>query len=84
MKVKELIKWLKIRNQNDFVGILDLGQDSGDWIDLQKGNFDSGDIANLKILTFDEVIKRIKQDNSKEYAEEILKEFKEKYKNEKI
>jgi hypothetical protein len=80
MKVKELIRWLKTKNPNDFIGELDYGQDSGDWMDLQKRKFDGRDMGNLKILTFNQVIKRIKKDHSKDYAELYLKEFYERYK----
>jgi hypothetical protein len=34
MKVKELIKWLKGFDEDLIVGRFDIGQDSGDWYEL--------------------------------------------------
>jgi hypothetical protein len=34
MLVRELIEYLKNKDPNDYVGIYDYGQDSGDWVDL--------------------------------------------------
>lgn len=74
MKVKELIQWLQKQNPEDFVGLLDLGQNTGDWGDLQPDEeFNSG--GNFKILSYDEAIKKMKED----YSEHELKKFKERY-----
>ena len=54
MKVKELVKWLKEKDPEDYVGIRDYGQDSGDWSELRgkKYDFESGDLyPNFEILT---------------------------------
>ena len=74
MKVKELIQWLQKQNPEDFVGLLDYGQDSGDWGDLQPDE-DFGCGGNFKILSYDEAVKKMKKD----YSKYELKKFKERY-----
>lgn len=74
MKVKELIKWLQKQNPEEFVGLLALGQDSGDWQDLQPDS-DFGLSSNFKILSYNEAIKKMKED----YSRYDLKRFVERY-----
>lgn len=74
MRVKELIQWLQKQNPDDFVGLLDYGSDSGDWGDLQPDE-EFGCGGNFKILSYDEAIKKMKED----YSEHELKKFKERY-----
>ena len=75
MKVKDLINYLQKQNQEDFVGMEDLGSDTGDWFDIDDIN-----TSNLKILSYDNVIKRIKKDNPNWYGEDDAKKFIAKYK----
>lgn len=84
MKVKELIKWLKNKNPEDFVGLRDYGVGSGDWDDLQK-KYDnrSNSLSNLEVLNFKQVIKEIKQSCSGKFAKVKLEEFHKRYGNDK-
>jgi len=76
MKVKELIKWLKTKNQEDFVGIFDIGMDSGNWIDLQESKYDNkkNSLSILQVFSFEEAINSLKKSSL-----EDLNEFKKRY-----
>lgn len=85
MKVKELINWLKKQDQESFVGILDYGQDSGDWTNLKEiemqlsinGDYTPSLIPNFQILTYEQATFKLKRDGNFQ----DLKHFKETYKN---
>ena len=65
MKVKELIKWLRKQDQEGRVGIIDAGQDSGDWEELRenKNEWERHDLyPNFVIM---KGIKRTKEDLNK-------------------
>jgi hypothetical protein len=49
MKIKELIKWLKKHDPEADIGILDIGQDSGDYTSLEDLGDTNQLYPNLKI-----------------------------------
>jgi len=56
MLVKELIEYLKTQNPEDYVGVYDYSQDTGDWMELDVRRVFDND-CNFSVKSEDEIVK---------------------------
>lgn len=77
MRVKELIKYLEKQNPDDIVILRDFGADTGDIVIFEKDEFDKlnsgGMEANIRIMSYDNILEEMKTDQHWEVEKFIEK-----------